>query len=97
MDTIPTQPAGSRSSSRSRTRGDRRPKRLPSPGETNRTSQEELAGGLRFERRASGTAVTGPGIYVWDADHEAAVSWAQQLARGLPSRRGRSSSPSTDR
>ncbi len=97
MDMIPTLPASSRSSSRSRTRGDRRPKRLPSPDETNRASQEELAGGLRFERSVSGTAVTGPGIYVWDADHEAAVSWAQQLARGLPSQRGRSSPPSTDR
>lgn len=97
MDTIPTLPAGSRRSSRSRLPDHRRPKRLPSPDETHGKSQEELGGGLHFERRCSGTAVTGPGIYVWDADHEAAVSWAQQLARALPSRRGHSSSPSADR
>ena len=73
MDTIPTLPVSSRNSSRSRTRGDQRLRRLPSPDQTNRTSQEGLAGDLRFERRASGTAVIGPGIYVWDADHEAAT------------------------
>jgi hypothetical protein len=97
MDEIPILPASGRTPSRSRPRADRRLKRLRSPGESHRTGQEELGGGLRFERGASGTAVTGPGIYFWDADHEAAVSWAQQLARALPSRRGRGLLPSTDR
>ena len=97
MDTISILPTSSRRSSRSRIRPDRRPKRPPSPDESHRTSHGELAGGLRFERRASGTAVTGPGIYVWDADHETAVSWAQELARALPSRRVRTSPPSKDR
>jgi hypothetical protein len=97
MDAIPTQPANSRKSSRRGTRGHRRPKRLPNSDETNGTSQKEPAESLRFERRASGTAVTGPGFYIWDADHEAAVRWAEQLARGLSSRRGRSSPASIDR
>jgi hypothetical protein len=89
--------ARSRRPSRRRIQAVRRTKRLPRPDESHRTSHGELAGGLRFERRASGTAVTGPGIYVWDADHETAVSWAQELARALSSRRGHGSLPSMDR
>jgi hypothetical protein len=71
--------------------------RRSSHDQSHRTSRHELPGGWRVERLASGTAVTGPGIYVWDADHETAVSWARELARALPCRRGRTSPASTDR
>jgi CheY-like chemotaxis protein len=76
MDVIPTRLAHERRSTRGRQRADRMS-----------TSHEKLPGGLRVDRRASGSAVSGPGFHIWDADYETALSWGRQLARGLPARR----------
>lgn len=80
MDLIPSAPD---------LRADGRPASRPAAGP--QPGREGLPPGLRAERRASGSAVAGPGFHVWDADHEAALGWARELAGALPGRRFRGS------
>jgi len=45
--------------------------------------RDPYSGLLRVDRQPSGTTVTGPGVYVWDSNHELALDWARQLTRAL--------------
>lgn len=93
MGVIPTYREPDRSGpAGSRLRSDRSPNRLSrcdglsqragleQRGGSQSASGEGLPAGVRVERRASGTTVTGPQFYVWDPDHDVALSDAQQLA-----------------
>jgi hypothetical protein len=51
--------------------------------------RDPYSGLLRVDRQPSGTTVTGPGVYVWDSNHELALEWARQLTRTLHRRAGR--------
>lgn len=96
MDVIPTRSTHDRRSTRRRPSVDAR-QDPPRADEQCCPSYQLLPGGLRVERRASGTSVSGPGFHVWDADHDTALRWAKQLASGLPIYRLRGSRPRTDR
>jgi hypothetical protein len=72
-------------------RSRRTPRRaLPIPGHSGASAVHDVFSGLLYvERQNGGTTVTGPGVYVWDSNHEEAIHWALQLTRALRKRRER--------
>jgi hypothetical protein len=79
MEGIRNYPARSRGAQGHQPRVDRKVT-LPASCDRGRLGNgDKLPANVRIERRSFGTAVTGPGFYLWDPDHDVAVRSALQL------------------